>query len=45
MMRFAVVVVTVVARARGRIDGQLWRRFGVTLFNPPPHKRLLGRRE
>jgi hypothetical protein len=45
MLRLAYTVVGALARARGHIDGQLWRRFGVTLFRPLPRERLLGRRE
>jgi hypothetical protein len=45
MMRFARAVVGTLAYWRGYTDAGLWRRFGFTIFAPPRHKRLLGRRE
>jgi hypothetical protein len=43
--RVVRAVIRPLVYARGYIDGQLWRRFGITVFELPPGKRLLGRRE
>lgn len=48
VFRLACATVRGLGYARGRVDGWLWRRYGFKYFGPPkppPHKRLLGRRE
>jgi hypothetical protein len=45
MFRFACAAMRKLGYATGRIDRWLWDRYGFTYFEPPPHKRLLGRRD